>query len=36
MSLRYTSETIAKEMPDTWFSTDFDEQGLNEAHKLDE
>ena len=36
MSLRSTSETVAKEILDTWFSTEFDEEGLNEAHKLDE
>lgn len=36
MSLRYTSETVAKEILDAWFSTKFDEEGLNEAHKLDE
>ena len=36
LSLRYTSETVAKEIIDAWFSTKFDEEGLNEAQKLDE
>lgn len=36
MSLRFTSETVAKEILDVWFETKFDEEGLNEAHKLDE
>lgn len=36
LSLRYTSETVAKEILDAWFSTKFDEESLNEAHKLDE
>lgn len=36
MSLRYTSHEVAKEILDAWFSTKFDEEGLNEAHKLDE
>lgn len=36
MSLRFTSETVAKEILDVWFATKFDEEGLNEAHKLDE
>lgn len=36
LSLRYTSEKVAQEILDTWFSTRFDEEGLNEAHKLDE
>lgn len=35
LSLRFTSETIAKEILDTWFNTKFDEEGLNETHKLD-
>src|SRR3989344_3186585 len=35
LSLRYTSETVAKEIIDAWFSTKFDEEGLNEAQKLD-
>ena len=35
MSLRSTSEQVAKETIDVWFSTNFDEEGLNEAHKLD-
>lgn len=36
LSLRYISETVAKEILDVWFATKFDEEGLNEAHKLDE
>jgi ribose 5-phosphate isomerase B len=36
MSLRYTSQELAKEILEAWFSTKFDEEGLNEAHKLDE
>lgn len=36
MSLRYTSGTVAKEILDSWFSTKFDEEDLNEVHKLDE
>lgn len=36
MSLRSTSETVAKEILETWFSTKFDEEGLGEAHKLDD
>ncbi len=34
MSLRYTSETLATEMLDSWFSTNFDEEGLDQAHKV--
>ncbi|MBU0999977.1 RpiB/LacA/LacB family sugar-phosphate isomerase [Patescibacteria group bacterium] len=36
MALVNTKEEIAKEMIDTFFSTQFNEEGLNEAHKLDE
>ncbi len=36
MSLRYTSEKVAKEILDTWFSAKFDEEDLKEAYKLDE
>jgi ribose 5-phosphate isomerase B len=36
MSLRYTSEKVAQEILDAWFSTEFDEEDLNEVHKLDE
>ncbi len=36
MSLRYTLEKLANEILGTWFSAKFDEEGLNEAHKLDE
>lgn len=36
MSLRYTSENLAEEILDAWFSTKFDEEGLNEVHKLDD
>ena len=35
MNLRYTSVEAAKEILDVWFSTEFDEEGLNEAHKLE-
>jgi len=34
LSLRYTSEHLAKEILDAWFLTSFDEEGLNEAHKI--
>lgn len=36
MALVSTKEEVAKEMIDTFFSTEFNEEGLNEAHKLDE
>jgi ribose 5-phosphate isomerase B len=36
MSLRFTSEIVAKEIIEVWFSTEFDEEDLNEAHKLDD
>lgn len=36
LSLRYTSPTLAEEILDAWFSTEFDEEGFGEAHKLDE
>ncbi|MBI5151349.1 MAG: RpiB/LacA/LacB family sugar-phosphate isomerase [Candidatus Pacebacteria bacterium] len=36
MALVNTTNKNAKEMIDAWFSTSFDEEGLNEAHKLDE
>lgn len=35
LSLRFTSETLAKEILDVWFTTKFNEEGLNETHKLD-
>src|SRR3990167_4146971 len=35
MNLRYTSVEAAKEILDVWFSTEFDEEGLNETHKLE-
>ena len=35
MSLRFTSETVAKEIIDAWFSTDFDEEDLNQVCKLE-
>lgn len=35
MSLRFTSETVAKEIMDMWFTTEFDEEGLNQVEKLD-
>lgn len=34
MSLRATSETVAKEMLDAWFSTAYDEEDLDEARKV--
>jgi len=36
LSLRFTRETVAKEILEAWFSGKFDEEGLNEAHKLEE
>lgn len=36
LSLRFISESIAKEILDAWFNTKFNEEGLNEAHKLEE
>ncbi|MBI2021439.1 RpiB/LacA/LacB family sugar-phosphate isomerase [Candidatus Daviesbacteria bacterium] len=36
LSLRFTSSDLAKEIIDAFFSTKFDEEGFNEAHKLDE
>lgn len=36
MALVNTKEEVAKEMIDVFFSTEFNEEGLNEAHKLDE
>lgn len=35
LSLRFTSETMAKEILAAWFETQFDEEDLNEAYKLD-
>ncbi|MBI4039198.1 RpiB/LacA/LacB family sugar-phosphate isomerase, partial [Candidatus Daviesbacteria bacterium] len=35
MALVNTPNETAKDILDTWFSTSFDEEGLNEAHKLD-
>ncbi|OGD94938.1 hypothetical protein A3F02_02815 [Candidatus Curtissbacteria bacterium RIFCSPHIGHO2_12_FULL_38_9b] len=35
MSLRSTSEEEAEKMINAFFSTKFDEEDLNEAHKLD-
>lgn len=35
MALVNTKEEDAKEMIDVFFSTEFNEEGLNEAHKLD-
>jgi len=35
MALVNTPNRIAKEILDTWFSTEFGEEGLNEAYKLD-
>lgn len=36
MALVNTKEEVAKEMIDIFFQTEFNEEGLNEAHKLDE
>lgn len=36
LSLRFISEIVAKEIIDVWFATKFDEEGFNEAYKLDE
>lgn len=36
LSYRYTTPDLAKEILDAWFATKFDEEGLNQAHKLDE
>ena len=36
LALVDTKEETAKEMIDTFFATEFNEEGLNEAHKLDE
>lgn len=30
-----TTQEVAKEIIDTWLATPFDEEGLNQAHKLD-
>lgn len=35
MSLRATSEIVAKEIIEAFLSTEFNEEGLNQAHKLD-
>lgn len=35
MSLRATSKEVAKEIINAFLSTEFDEEGLNQAHKLD-
>lgn len=36
LSLRYISEEEVKKMLDAWFATEFNEEGLSQAHKLDE
>lgn len=36
MALVNSKEDVAKEMIDVFFQTEFNEEGLNEAHKLDE
>lgn len=36
MSLRAASEEVAKEIIDAFLSTEFDEEALNQAHKLDD
>lgn len=36
MALVNTKEEVAKEIIDTFFSTEFNEEGLNEVYKLDE
>ena len=35
MALVNTKKRSAKEIVDVWFDTEFDEEGLNEVHKLD-
>lgn len=30
-----TTQELAKEIIDTWFTTSFDEEGLNQAHSID-
>ncbi|OGY16541.1 MAG: hypothetical protein A2785_03040 [Candidatus Chisholmbacteria bacterium RIFCSPHIGHO2_01_FULL_49_18] len=35
LSLRFISDMVAKEILKVWFSTKFDEEGLNEVHKLE-
>ncbi len=35
LSLRFTTETLAKEILEAWFASQFDEEGLQQAHKLD-
>ena len=35
MALVNTKKRSAKEILDVWFDTEFDEEGLNEVHKLD-
>lgn len=35
LSLRFTSETVACEILETWFNTGFDEEGLGQNGKLD-
>lgn len=36
LSLRYTSETVAREILDAWFATEFDEEGLGQVEKVDQ
>lgn len=36
LSLRYTSETVAKEILEAWFATTFNEEGLGQAKLLDD
>lgn len=36
MALVDTSNETAEKILDTWFATEFDEEGLNQAHKLKE
>jgi ribose 5-phosphate isomerase B len=35
MAIVHTSPETAKEILDTWFATEFDEEGLDQAHMLD-
>jgi len=35
LSLRFVSDAVAKEILEAWFNTKFDEEELNEAHKLE-
>jgi ribose 5-phosphate isomerase B len=36
LSLRFTSETLGQEILEAWFGTAFDEEGLNQAARVDQ